>query len=56
MVDRLEGFVRVQEITEVVAGTFSESVDGAYVRELSVLEVGAGDVRGHEEQSSWNCS
>ena len=40
MVDCLEGFVRVQEIIEAVAGTFLESVDG----ELSVLEVGAGDV------------
>ncbi len=56
MVDRLEGTVRVQEITEVVAGAFLESFDGDYKREVSVLEVGARDVRGHEEQSSWNCS
>ena len=36
----VESLVRVQEITEVVAGTFLESVDG----ELSVLEAGPGDV------------
>ncbi len=45
VVDRLESFVRVQEITEAVAGAFPESVDGAYMRELSVLEVRTGDVR-----------
>ena len=47
MVDSLEGFVRLPKITEVVASTFLEGVDGARVCESAVLEVGTSDVRGN---------
>ena len=56
MADSFEGFVRLPIITEVMASTFLEGVDGAYVCELDVLEVGAGDVRGYEEQSGGDSS
>ena len=56
MADSVEGSVRLPKITEVMASTFLESVDGAHVCELDVLEVGTSDVRGHEEQSGGNSS
>ena len=56
MVDCVEGFVRLLKITEVMASTFLEGVDRAQVCELDVLEVGAGDVFGYEEQSGGDSS